>query len=220
MKQFDDLLVKILIVAAVVDLVIALANGESGVGAFVEPAVIVLILVANATVGVITETNAEAAIEELKAYEADTATVLRDGRWMVITATELVPGDIIEVAVGGKVPADVRIAELLSSELRIDQSILTGESGSVEKAIATVTMGKAVYQDKTNILFSGTVVAAGRARGIVVGTGASTAIGRIRDAMAEAQEQETPLKQKLDQLLPNFKIMPINLDMIGNLLEV
>ena len=199
MKQFDDLLVKILIVAAVVDLVIALANGESRVGAFVEPAVIVLILVANATVGVITETNAEAAIEELKAYEADTATVLRDGRWMVITATELVPGDIIEVAVGGKVPADVRIAELLSSELRIDQSILTGESGSVEKAIATVTMGKAVYQDKTNILFSGTVVAAGRARGIVVGTGASTAIGRIRDAMAEAQEQETPLKQKLDQ---------------------
>lgn len=199
LKQFDDLLVKILIVAAVVDLIIALANGESGVGAFVEPAVIVLILVANATVGVITETNAEAAIEELKAYEADVATVLREGRWMVLSATELVPGDIIEVAVGGKVPADVRLAELLSSELRIDQSILTGESGSVDKSTATVTMAKAVYQDKTNILFSGTVVAAGRARGIVVGTGASTAIGRIRDAITEAQEQETPLKQKLDQ---------------------
>jgi potassium/sodium efflux P-type ATPase len=161
--------------------------------------VIVLILVANATVGVVTETNAEAAIEELKAYEADNATTLRDGRWVVLGASNLVPGDIVEIAVGGKVPADVRLAELLSSELRIDQSILTGESGSVGKDTSPVTVTKAVYQDKTNILFSGTVVAAGRGRGIVVGTGASTAIGRIRDAMVEAQEQETPLKQKLDQ---------------------
>ncbi|KAH7623060.1 putative Calcium-transporting ATPase 3, endoplasmic reticulum-type [Nannochloris sp. 'desiccata'] len=199
LKQFDDLLVKILIVAAIVDFIIALANGESGIGAFVEPMVIVLILMANATVGVVTETNAEAAIEELKAYEADVATALRDGRWVVLAATDLVPGDIIEIAVGGKVPADVRLAELLSSELRIDQSILTGESGSVGKDTSAVTVTKAVYQDKTNILFSGTVVAAGRGRGIVVGTGASTAIGRIRDAMVEAQEQETPLKQKLDQ---------------------
>ena len=190
---------KILIVAAVVDFIIALANGESGFGAFVEPAVIVLILIANATVGVITETNAEAAIEELKAYEADVATALRDGRWVVVSASELVPGDVIEVVVGGKIPADIRLAELLSSELRIDQSILTGESGSVGKEIAAVTLTKAVYQDKTNILFSGTVVAAGRGRGIVIGTGAATAIGRIRDAISEAQEQETPLKQKLDQ---------------------
>jgi Ca2+ transporting ATPase len=161
--------------------------------------VIVLILIANATVGVVTETNAEAAIEELKAYEADVATCLRDSRWIVLAATELVPGDIIEISVGGKVPADVRLVEMLSSELRIDQSILTGESGSVGKTIEPVTVTKAVYQDKTNTLFSGTVVAAGRGRGVVVGTGASTAIGRIRDAMVEAQEQETPLKQKLDQ---------------------
>jgi P-type Ca2+ transporter type 2A len=88
LKQFDDLLVKILIVAAAVDLLIALANGEGGAGAFVEPAVIVLILVANAAVGVVTETNAEKAIEELKAYEADFATALRDGRWTLLPASE------------------------------------------------------------------------------------------------------------------------------------
>lgn len=145
---------QILIVAAIVDLVIGLANGDEGFGAFVEPGVIVLILIANASVGVITETNAEAAIEELKAYEADVATVLRNSRWNVIPASELVPGDIVEVSVGSKIPADVRAVELLSSELRIDQSILTGESGSVAKYLDAVTMAKAVYQDKTNILFS------------------------------------------------------------------
>lgn len=74
-----------------------------------------------ATVGVITETNAEKAIEELKAYEADSATVLRGGRWGVMPAGELVPGDVVEVAVGGKIPADVRLVQLLSSTLRIDQ---------------------------------------------------------------------------------------------------
>lgn len=74
-----------------------------------------------ATVGVLTETNADRAIEELKAYEADVATVLREGRWTVTPAVEIVPGDIVEVAVGGKVPADVRVAAILSSGLRIDQ---------------------------------------------------------------------------------------------------
>ncbi|KAI3430776.1 hypothetical protein D9Q98_009188 [Chlorella vulgaris] len=199
LKQFDDLLVKILIVAALVDLVIALASGERGFGAFVEPSVIMLILIANATVGVVTETNAEKAIEELKAYEADVATVLRDGRWTVLPASELVPGDLVEVGVGGKVPADARVVQLLSSTLRIDQSILTGESGSVAKDAAPVLTEKAVVQDKTNTLFSGTVVTAGRVRGVVVGTGAATAIGKIRDAMAEATDEDTPLKQKLDE---------------------
>jgi Ca2+ transporting ATPase len=199
LKQFDDLLVKILIAAAVVDLIIALSNGETGAAAFVEPGVIVLILVANATVGVVTETNAESAIEELKAYEADVAMVLRDSRWIVIPAVELVPGDVVEMAVGSKVPADIRVLQLLSSDFRVDQSILTGESESVSKSTGLVSMAKAVNQDKVNMVFSGTVVTAGRARGVVVGTGESTALGKIRTAMATAAEQDTPLKIKLDQ---------------------
>lgn len=183
-----------------------MVNGESGIGAFIEPLVIILILVANATVGVVTETNAEKAIEELKAYEADVATVLRQGRWTVCPASHLVPGDVIEMVVGGRIPADIRICQVLSTEMRIDQSILTGESGSVGKETAAVIVassnnigGRVVAQDKINIAFSGTIVTAGRGRGVVIGTGAATAIGKIRDAMAEATEADTPLKKKLDE---------------------
>eukprot|EP00891_Asterochloris_glomerata_P003373 jgi/Astpho2/3373/e_gw1.00054.11.1_t len=198
-KQFDDLLVKILIVAAVVDFGIAVINGERGASVFVEPGVIVLILAANATVGVITETNAEKAIEELKAYEAQVATVLRNGRLQVLPAAELVPGDIVEVSVGAQVPADLRVTEIASTVLRADQSVLTGESGSVEKHLEPTAGPKAVYQDKTCILFSGTVITAGRARAIVTGTGPATAIGKIRDAIADTIEEMTPLKRKLDE---------------------
>jgi Ca2+ transporting ATPase len=98
LKQFDDLLVKILIAAAIVSFLLAIVNGETGVTAFVEPSVILLILAANAAVGVITETNAEKALEELKAYQAEVAKVLRNGMLSITPATELVPGDIVEVA--------------------------------------------------------------------------------------------------------------------------
>ncbi|GJP59063.1 hypothetical protein CLOP_g7142 [Closterium sp. NIES-67] len=199
LKQFDDLLVKILLVSAVVSFLLALANGESGWHAFVEPAVILLILIANATVGVVTETNAEKALEELKAYQADVATVLRNGRLAIIPAAELVPGDIVEVAVGGKVPADLRVLSLLSTQLRADQSILTGESGSVSKTARATRSAVAVYQDKTCILFAGTVVTVGRVRAIVIATGGRTAIGKIRDAISESADEMTPLKKKLDE---------------------
>ncbi|KAL0558096.1 hypothetical protein IC582_006660 [Cucumis melo] len=199
LKQFDDLLVKILIVAAVVSFLLALINGETGVTAFLEPSVILMILAANAAVGVITETNAEKALLELRAYQADIATVLRNGCFSILPATELVPGDIVEVAVGCKIPADMRMIEMLTSQLRVDQAILTGESSSVEKELESTRAANAVYQDKTNILFSGTVVVAGRARAIVVGVGANTAMGNIRDSILQTDDDVTPLKKKLDE---------------------
>uniref|UniRef100_A0A0E0GTB3 Calcium-transporting ATPase n=1 Tax=Oryza nivara TaxID=4536 RepID=A0A0E0GTB3_ORYNI len=229
LKQFDDLLVKILIAAAVISFLLARMNGETGLAAFLEPSVIFLILAANAAVGVITETNAEKALEELRAYQADVATVLRN-------ATELVPGDIVEVGVGCKVPADMRTIEMLSHQLRVDQAILTGESCSVAKELESTSTMNAVYQDKTNILFSnitnrdnlhlneyghfllsirfiavilyllsaffaskGTVVVAGRARAVVIGVGSNTAMGSIRDAMLRTEDEATPLKKKLDE---------------------
>ncbi|TXG52550.1 hypothetical protein EZV62_021719 [Acer yangbiense] len=250
LKQFDDLLVKILIAAAAVSFVLALIDGETGLTAFLEPSVrfpsawlclfflviffipafcmyslfcvilskskelqvILLILAANAAVGVITETNAEKALEELRAYQADNATVLRNGTlillcllmqaygcFSILPATELVPGDIVEVSVGCKIPADMRMIEILSTQLRVDQAILTGESSSVGKEIESTVATKAVYQDKTNILFSGTVVVAGRARAVVVGVGANTAMGSIRDSMLQTDDEATPLKKKLDE---------------------
>ncbi|KAL8030106.1 hypothetical protein ABFX02_14G266700 [Erythranthe guttata] len=199
LKQFDDLLVKILIAAAVVSFFLALANGETGLSAFLEPSVILMILAANAAVGVITETNAEKALEELRAYQADVATVLRNGCFSILPATDLVPGDIVEVSVGCKVPADMRMVEMLSDQLCVDQAILTGESSSVEKELDRTDVSNAVYQDKTNILFSGTVVVAGRARAVVVGVGSNTAMGSIRDSMLKTEDEATPLKKKLDE---------------------
>ncbi|KAK4770503.1 hypothetical protein SAY87_031035 [Trapa incisa] len=199
LKQFDDLLVKILIAAAVVSFILALVNGETGLAAFLEPSVILMILAANAAVGVITETNAEKALEELRAYQADNATVLRNGCFSILPATDLVPGDIVEVSVGCKVPADMRMIEMLSDIFRVDQAILTGESSSVEKELESTVATNAVYQDKTNILFSGTVVVVGRARAIVVGVGANTAMGSIRDSMLHTGDEATPLKKKLDE---------------------
>ena len=116
-----------------------------------------------------------------------------------IRAKDIVPGDIVEVSVGDKVPADLRIIEILSTVLRIDQSILTGESVSVIKHNEPVPDPRAVNQDKKNIIFSGTNVATGKARGVVIGTGLETAIGRIRTEMTETEEIRTPLQQKLDE---------------------
>ncbi|KAH7689745.1 P-type ATPase subfamily IIA SERCA-type protein [Dioscorea alata] len=199
LKQFDDLLVKILIAAAFVSFLLALIDGETGLTAFLEPSVILMILAANAAVGVITETNAEKALEELRAYQADVATVLRNGCFSILPATELVPGDVVEVGVGCKVPADMRMIEILSNQLRVDQAILTGESCSVAKDLESTAATNAVYQDKTNILFSGTVVVSGRARAVVVGVGSNTAMGNIREAMLRTEDEVTPLKKKLDE---------------------
>ncbi|KAG7653749.1 P-type ATPase transmembrane domain superfamily [Arabidopsis suecica] len=199
LKQFDDLLVKILIVAAIVSFVLALANGETGLTAFLEPFVILLILAANAAVGVITETNAEKALEELRAYQANIATVLRNGCFSILPATELVPGDIVEVTVGCKIPADLRMIEMSSNTFRVDQAILTGESCSVEKDVDCTLTTNAVYQDKKNILFSGTDVVAGRGRAVVTGVGSNTAMGSIHDSMLQTDDEATPLKKKLDE---------------------
>ncbi|KAM5198007.1 sarcoplasmic/endoplasmic reticulum calcium ATPase 1 isoform 1-T1 [Hipposideros larvatus] len=201
-EQFEDLLVRILLLAACISFVLAwFEEGEETVTAFVEPFVILLILIANAIVGVWQERNAENAIEALKEYEPEMGKVYRADRKSVqrIKARDIVPGDIVEVAVGDKVPADIRIISIKSTTLRVDQSILTGESVSVIKHTDPVPDPRAVNQDKKNMLFSGTNIAAGKALGIVATTGVSTEIGKIRDQMAATEQDKTPLQQKLDE---------------------
>merc|ERR1712203_517737 len=114
-------------------------------------------------------------------------------------AVDIVPGDILEISVGDRVPADFRLIKIYSTTLRIDQSILTGESVSVIKHCDPVPDPRAVNQDKKNIVFSGTNVSSGKARGVVIGTGSSTAIGKINEAMVATEEIKTPLQQKLDE---------------------
>uniref|UniRef100_A0A8C2IK01 Calcium-transporting ATPase n=1 Tax=Cyprinus carpio TaxID=7962 RepID=A0A8C2IK01_CYPCA len=166
-EQFEDLLVRILLLAACISF----------------------------------ERNAENAIEALKEYEPEMGKVYRQDRKSVqrIKAKDIVPGDIVEVAVGDKVPADIRLCAIRSTTLRVDQSILTGESVSVIKHTDPVPDPRAVNQDKKNMLFSGTNIAAGKAIGVVVATGVNTEIGKIRDEMASTEQERTPLQQKLDE---------------------
>ncbi|MEE6469876.1 hypothetical protein FKM82_008803 [Ascaphus truei] len=166
-EQFEDLLVRILLLAAFVSF----------------------------------ERNAESAIEALKEYEPEMGKVIRGDRSGVqrIRARDIVPGDIVEVAVGDKVPADIRIIEIRSTTLRVDQSILTGESVSVIKHTDPIPDPRAVNQDKKNMLFSGTNIAAGKAVGIVIATGVYTEIGKIRNQMVATEPEKTPLQQKLDE---------------------
>ncbi|KAI0062188.1 calcium ATPase [Artomyces pyxidatus] len=201
LEQFKDQLVLILLASAVVSFVLALlddAEDATVFGAFVEPSVILLILIANATVGVIQETNAEKAIDALKEYSPDEAKVLRSGEVSRIHAVEIVPGDIIAVAVGDKIPADCRLLSVSSSSFRVDQAILTGESTSVNKSVDIVPDLRAVKQDMTNMLFSGTTVVNGTARAVVVFTGQRTAIGDIHKSISSQINEKTPLKRKLD----------------------
>uniref|UniRef100_A0A673ZI04 Calcium-transporting ATPase n=1 Tax=Salmo trutta TaxID=8032 RepID=A0A673ZI04_SALTR len=168
-EQFEDLLVRILLLAACISFVLALfEDGEETITAFVEPFVILLILIANAIVGVWQERNAEDAIEALKEYEPEMGKVYRQDRKTVqrIKAKEIVPGDI---------------------------------SVSVIKHTDPVPDPRAVNQDKKNMLFSGTNISSGKAIGVVVATGVNTEIGKIRDEMAATEQEKTPLQQKLDE---------------------
>lgn len=159
---------------------------------------ILTILILNAIVGVQQESSAEKAIAALQEYSANEAKVIRNGITQRIRAEELVPGDIITIAVGDRVPADCRLLSIQSNAFSVDQSILTGESESVGKDVNPVKDKDAVKQDQVNMLFSGTTVTTGHAVAIVVLTGEETAIGDIHESITTQISQPTPLKEKLN----------------------
>lgn len=206
LEQFDDMLVKILLVAAIISFVLAYfdGHGDGGVDvtAYVEPLVILTILILNAVVGVWQESNAERALEALKEMQSEHAKVLRNGIFMSdLPARELVPGDIVELRVGDKVPADMRVALLKTSTFRVEQSSLTGESMAVIKTHHQIDHDDVELQAKECICFAGTTVVNGSCICIVIATGMATEIGKIQAQIQEAalQEEDTPLKKKLDQ---------------------
>jgi Ca2+-transporting ATPase len=200
-EQFQDLLVIILMVAAAISFVITVVDNEEGILGYVEPFVIVLILIGNATVGVWQEHSAEAALDALKELQTEHARVLRQREWSTILSRELVPGDIIQVTVGEQVPADCRLAILKTPTIRIAQASLTGENVEVSKTIEPVIKEDIVLQEKTNILFSSSTISSGSAIAIVVGTGQDTEIGKVHEEVMKAKENEedTPLQKKLDE---------------------
>mmetsp|Transcript_8809 Transcript_8809/g.22167 ORF Transcript_8809/g.22167 Transcript_8809/m.22167 type:complete len:1032 (+) Transcript_8809:181-3276(+) len=200
-RQFQDTLVIILIIAALISFVLAFfEEGQDQWTAFVEPLVIVLILVANATVGVLQESSAEDAVEELKRFQTVTAATRRNGRVVALPAEDLVPGDIVELEAGVSVPADIRLIEIRSSTLDVAEALLTGESTNVGKNVNTLPSVNVQLQDKRNMLFAGTNITRGKGVGVVVATGGATEKGKICDALSEEKEEDFPLKIQLNEL--------------------
>eukprot|EP00803_Ostreobium_quekettii_P008366 evm.model.scf_1396EXC.4 EVM.evm.TU.scf_1396EXC.4 scf_1396EXC:22768-35223(-) len=205
LEQFDDMLVKVLLLAAVVSFALAYFEDNSevdGLRAYIEPFVILLILIINAVVGVWQESNAEAALDALKEMQSETAKVIRDGsRISDLPSRELVPGDIVELTVGDKVPADSRVVKLNTACVKAVQASLTGEPVAVEKTIDPVPDPDCELQLKECMLFAGTAITTGTCVAVVTGTGMKTEIGKIQEQISQAAEEEadTPLKQKLNE---------------------
>lgn len=205
-EQFNDHLVQILLGAAVVSLALALFDAYEGAtpfsaGTFVEPATIVVILVANAAVGIVQERNAAAAIDALKSYTPSFAKVLRDGSVSSsrISSTQVVPGDVVEVAAGDRISADCRVARIISSCLRVDQALLTGESAAVAKSTLPIELAAALIHEQTNMVFAGSVVTTGHAHLLVCRTGAQTQMGAVHAAISHVAAPRSPLRTRLDE---------------------
>ncbi len=192
--QFKDLMTLILVAAAVLSGVLAYVTGDRS--ELTDTAILLFIIVLNAAVGVVQQYRADSAIEKLKKLSTATAKAVRGGRVCVLPAVLLVPGDVVEVEEGDRIPADCRI---LSSEgLKCDEAPLTGESRPVKKRDCTVK--KSALAERENTLFSGTFCLSGRARCVVTGTGMHTEMGAIADLLEKAQPVLSPLDKVLSRL--------------------
>ncbi len=189
LEQFKNVLVIILLLATVM---------SGFLGHEVEAVTIAIIVLLAVFLGFIQEFRAEKAMEKLKEMAAPNATVIRDGEQTEIPAIELVPGDIILLAAGNRVPADSRLLEAIN--LRMDEAVLTGESLPSEKLTEAIQKEDAPVGDRKNMVYAGTTVAAGRGMAVVALTAMQTEFGRIAGMLADVEEQETPLQQNLDKL--------------------
>ncbi|MDW7672452.1 MAG: cation-translocating P-type ATPase [Bacillota bacterium] len=188
--QLKSVMIYVLLAAVVVTLVI---------GEYVDAAIILLVVILNAGIGVVQAHKAEKAIEALKKMTEGKALVRRDGEVKEINAAELVPGDLVILEAGRLVPADLRL--LKSINLQIDESALTGESVASEKQVERITAeSNPSLGDLSNMAYMSTTVTYGRGEGIVVGTGMETEIGKIADMLHEDHEPLTPLQKRLEEL--------------------
>jgi len=194
--QFKDVMILILLAAAVVSFVIACIEGNPM--EFFEPALILLIVVLNAVMGMLQESKAEKALDALKSMSAPHARVIRDGEEKIINAAELVPGDIIKLEAGDFVPADARLIK--SASLKSEESALTGESVPSEKDALAEVKEDAPLGDRSNMVFSGCSITYGAATAVVTQTGMNTQMGKIAGLLDNEEDAQTPLQKKLAQL--------------------
>ena len=192
-KQLADPMIMVLLAAAAISGVTAIYADES----MADVIIILFVVILNAVLGVIQESKAEQAIEALKTMSAASSRVLRDGQLRVIKSEELVPGDVVHLEAGDAVPADGRIVECAS--LQVEESALTGESVPAQKDDSALT-GEVSLGDRRNMVYMGSTVAYGRATVLITDTGMKTEMGKIADALTQAEDEKTPLQMRLSGL--------------------
>ena len=197
LAQFKDFMIIVLIVAALLSGFVAQE--------WTDAAIIMIVVILNAVLGVFQETRSEEAINALKKMATPNAHVRRDGQIVEIPSTELVPGDVVLLEAGDVVPADLRLT--LTKSLKIEESALTGESVPVDKNSEPVNEKKVALADQDNMAFANTNVTYGRGEGIVTATGMHTEVGKIATMLNNTDETDTPLKHNLNQLGKTLTIM-------------
>ena len=193
-EQFKDFSIIILIIAAVVSGVVGVAQGEG----ITDTIIILIVVIVNAIIGVSQEAKAEKSLEALQKLTDHATKVIRNGKLEVVPAKDLVPGDVVVLDTGDYIPADLRVIE--AANLKSQESSLTGESVPVEKTPAVIEEIEVGIGDRTNMLFSSSLITYGRGKGIVVETGMTTEVGKIAGMLENAEEQSTPLQDKLNGL--------------------
>ncbi len=195
LEQFSDFCVIILFVACIISFATGIIEGK---GDFVEPIVILSIVILNAVIGVYQESRAEKAIDALKKLSAPSATVIRSGKIKKIPSSQLVTGDIIMLESGDMVPADARL--ISSNELKVQESALTGESEACEKNSGAVCAENCPLAEMKNSVFASTNVIAGNAVAIVTQTGMNTQVGKIAHMLQSEESPQTPLQNRLEKI--------------------
>ena len=193
-EQFKDFSIIVLIIAAIVSGFVGISQGEG----ITDTIIILIVVLANAIIGIAQESKAEKSLEALQKLTDHASKVIRDGKIKVIPAKELVPGDIVVLDTGDYIPADLRVIEAVN--LKAQESSLTGESVPVEKTTKTIEKTDVGIGDRTNMLFSSSLITYGRGKGIVVQTGMNTEVGKIAGMLDNTEKQITPLQEKLNKL--------------------
>ena len=193
-EQFKDFSIIVLIIAAIVSGFVGISQGEG----MTDTIIILIVVLANAIIGIAQESKAEKSLEALQKLTDHASKVIRDGKIKVIPAKELVPGDIVVLDTGDYIPADLRVIEAVN--LKAQESSLTGESVPVEKTTKTIEKTDVGIGDRTNMLFSSSLITYGRGKGIVVQTGMNTEVGKIAGMLDNTEKQITPLQEKLNKL--------------------
>ena len=194
-KQFNDFMIIILIIASIISAIVAKVEGT---GDYIDSIIIIAIVVFNAIMGLVQEAKAEKSLEALKTMTAPLAKVKREGKILTIPGKEVVPGDVILLEAGNYVPADSRL--IYSSNLKVEESSLTGETVPVLKEAQVILKEKLGLGDMINMVFSSTIVVNGHGEAIVTETGMNTNVGKIANMIIEDKAPQTPIQKKLEQV--------------------